>query len=508
MLKGQPYSHERYKKKVNKRLNKFVKQIPEHHAKVLDLLFLLDLTLLCPIVSHLYANFGAIAWAPELMFRSLIAMMLCGITSFDVWVSTMRSIPFYAIICGFHPTKVPGVGTFYDFCNRLLGLETSPPKQIRPPFGKRSRKDKSANKDKNADTKKHDGIIQKLADRIMRRPIEERQINPFALNADFSSFKRYRRVLLKIFYLIFVDNSIRLGLVDINNLNLSGDGSKIQTYANPSGKKLCDCDNRGKRPSDWCDCHRRYNDYEARWGYDSYHDCWVYGYNIYELTAYSLKHQYSLPLVVDIIPANRHDSVLSIVSMYEACNLLGFDVKVATFDAASDAKGIYQLGVEYWHTAMVIPLNPGNSGNVVNLPAKEFTLKGQPICQNGLPMTRWWYDKEKQRIKWRCPLVAVKSMPDVKNCPFASACSPSDYGRVIYTYPSESYRHFTVIQRESEIWKKHYNRHSNAENTHKRKKWDFALKETKTAGKERWFLRTILAAMCQHLNAWYDSLKN
>jgi len=360
MLKQEPYSHEKYKKKVNKRTHKFVTKIPEHHSKVKDLLFLkerglacspLDLSLLYPTVSHLYANFGAVAWNPELIFRSLIAMMLCGVTSFDVWVSMMRSTPFYAIICGFHPTKVPGVGTFYDFCDRLLGLDSSPPKHIRRSFRKRSKKDKSANKNKNADTRKHNGIIQRLADRIMRRPKEETQINPFAINTDFSRFKRYRRILLKIFYLIFVDNSIRLGLIDTNNLNLSGDGSKFQTYAKSNGKKLCDCDNRGKKPSEWCHCQRRYNDYQARWGYDSYHDCWVYGYTIYELTTYSCQQKYSLPLVIDIIPANRHDSVNCLLSMYEACNLLGFDVDVATFDAASDAKGIYQLGVEYWECA-------------------------------------------------------------------------------------------------------------------------------------------------------------
>jgi len=97
MLKQEPYSHEKYKKKVNKRTNKFVTKIPEHHSKVKDLLFLkerglacspLDLSLLYPIVSHLYAGFGTIAWQPELMFRSLIAMMLCGITS-DCVIATI-----------------------------------------------------------------------------------------------------------------------------------------------------------------------------------------------------------------------------------------------------------------------------------------------------------------------------------------------------------------------------------------------------------------------------------
>jgi len=117
-----------------------------------------------------------------------------------------------------------------------------------------------------------------------------------------------------------------------------------------------------------------------------------------------------------------------------------------------------------------------------------------------------WYDKSRQRFRWRCPLVALKSTPDVKTCPHASDCSPSSYGRVIYTYPKENYRRFTTIARDGDTWKKHYNRHANCENTHKRKKEDYAIKYTKTAGRERWFLRAILAAMCQHLSAWYKWL--
>jgi len=62
--------------------------------------------------------------------------------------------------------------------------------------------------------------------------------------------------------------------------------------------------------------------------------------------------------------------------MYQACNLLGFHASVAAFDAASDAKGINSIGVEYWESAMVIPLNPKNTGNIINLPAKEFTEHG------------------------------------------------------------------------------------------------------------------------------------
>ena len=35
------------------------------------------------------------------------------------------------------------------------------------------------------------------------------------------------------------------------------------------------------------------------------------------------------------------------------------------------------------------------------------------------------------------------------------------------------------------------------------KEYDFLLNQTRTAGRERWFLRVMLAAICQHLDAWY-----
>jgi hypothetical protein len=60
------------------------------------------------------------------MLRSCLAMMLCSVTSFDEWDAMMRDEPFYAIISGFSPDDIPGVGTFYDFQDRLLQRASQP----------------------------------------------------------------------------------------------------------------------------------------------------------------------------------------------------------------------------------------------------------------------------------------------------------------------------------------------------------------------------------------------
>jgi hypothetical protein len=77
------------------------------------------------------------------MLRSCLDMMLCGITSFTVWVAMMRDDRFYALISGFHPDDTPGVGTFYDFQNRLLQRPRRPRTTTRRPYRSRDQRDKA-----------------------------------------------------------------------------------------------------------------------------------------------------------------------------------------------------------------------------------------------------------------------------------------------------------------------------------------------------------------------------
>jgi hypothetical protein len=96
----------------------------------------------------------------------------------------------------------------------------------------------------------------------------------------------------------------------------------------------------------------------------------------------------------------------------------------------------------------------------------------------------------------------VQQLP-LTDCPhFAHDCSDSTYGRTIYTYPKANYRLFTRLPRGSLLWELHADRRSCAERSVKRKKLDFGLDHTRIAGRERWFFRVMLAAMCQHLDAW------
>jgi hypothetical protein len=457
-----------------------------------------------PILAALYSdNWGCIARHPVCMFRSCLAMMECGVTSFDVWVQMMHDDSFYALISGFHPQDVPGVGTFYDFQDRLLKRPRQPRTIRRRPYQRRDQRDKADHhKDKN-DLRPHQDIVNRLANRILARPFQPTPLAAVLEGcSDFSTLPIWERTLQSLFYACFVTRSVDLKLIDLESLHVAGDGSKLPTWANPHGKKRCDCDNRGKKPEERCCCHRAYHDPLALWGWDSYRQCWVYGHSFYELTNYSLRHRCQLPVVISMADCNRHDSVHGLATLYRGGETFGLPIQTASLDKAHDALGLFRLATKRWQMALIIPINERNQDNL-QYAGPLHLENGVPICPAGKRMRRWGFCPDRLRIKWRCPLAAAKKTPPLTTCPhFANGCSNSPYGRVIYTYPQENYRLHTLIPRDSDLWQCHQDARSCAERSVKRKKYDFCLLQTRTAGRDRWFFRLMLAAMCQHIDAW------
>jgi hypothetical protein len=500
-----PFPHKHYIRFVRNKARHYGGLRTDHrHFQVWVKLKESNLETAYAILAPLYAGGkGRPARHPVCMLRSCLAMMLCGVTSFTVWVQMMHDEPFYALISGFHPEDVPGVGTFYDFQDRLLQRPPQPRTTLRRPYRRRDQRDKAdQHKDKN-DLRPHQDIVNRLADRILTRPF---QPTPLAAvlegYSDFSALPLWEHILQSLFYTCFVARSIDLKLIDLDNLHVAGDGAKLPTWANPYGQKLCHCDNRGKESEERCRCHRAYNDPLALWGWDSYRKCWVYGHSFYELTAYSLQHCCQLPLVISMADCNRHDGVHGLATLYRGHETLDLPIQTASLDAAHDALGLFRLATNRWQMALVVPLNQRNKVNLQY--AGPLRIKeGIPICLAGKPMKRWGFCPDRLRIKWRCPLAAAKKTPEVTTCPhFGNGCSHSPYGRVIYTYPQENYRLHTLIPRNSNLWQCHQDARSCAERSIKRKKYDFHLLQTRTAGRDRWFFRVMLAAMCQHIDAW------
>ena len=110
-----------------------------------------DLSSITTLLQDCYDAKGPEPRDPASMLRSYLLYLMTkpeiGITE---WINEMKRIPYYAIISGFEPGDLPGVGTFYDFIDRLwTGTENNlKPKRQK----KRKRKAKKGKKGEKAPT--------------------------------------------------------------------------------------------------------------------------------------------------------------------------------------------------------------------------------------------------------------------------------------------------------------------------------------------------------------------
>ena len=84
-----------------------------------------DLSYIDDIMRNYYSKYGPAPRPASCMLRSLLLAIICKVTSITQWVNILRTQPLYAVISGFEPNDIPGVGTFYDFINRLWKLDTN-----------------------------------------------------------------------------------------------------------------------------------------------------------------------------------------------------------------------------------------------------------------------------------------------------------------------------------------------------------------------------------------------
>ena len=83
----------------------------------------LDLSQTTSILLGSYSKFGPAPRDPISMLRSYLLSIKLKITSITDWVSRLKECPLYAIISGFYPDDVPGIGTFYDFFRHIWNSE-------------------------------------------------------------------------------------------------------------------------------------------------------------------------------------------------------------------------------------------------------------------------------------------------------------------------------------------------------------------------------------------------
>lgn len=440
--------------------------------KIIDRFYHLDLSIADELLSDRYSVFGPCPRLPSCMLRSMLLALVFKKTSFTDWSAELKMNPLAAILSGFHPDNTPGVGTFYDFTDRLwLSKQDNFSAHAHAP--KKRKVAKPTNPNDKAEAIE-DCSVEELLERLKQTPPSDTQ--PFSK-------------LFQLFHDIFLRHSVDLNLVDLSSLVLSGDGTEVVTSARHRYRKLCKCKEKN------CSCSRYYSQPDTDCGYDSSRHKFYYGYNLYMLTAADSKSD--LPFFPLLQPASMHDS-FAFCHTYASMKVFCKEAHVSELllDSAHDAMAIYRFCEEN----AIRPLVDLNERNAANFKYKDtFTIgkDGIPVCEAGLKMCRDGCERNRMRIKYRCPNAGHA---DGVHCDHK--CSDSPYGRVVHVATSENPRMFTIPPRGSKEWKQEYNKRTSSERCNKREKEDYLLENGRHRSSKMWYCRLYCIMMCQHLNAW------
>ena len=280
--------HTEYKRMLRTRLNAYFpdkseiqKEIAPLYRKFRDL----DLSAVDRIMQSHYSNFGPIPWSPSNLLRAMLVMVSYKCVTFTRWVTELRVSPILAIICGFAPEHIPGVGTFYNFMTRLWDLPTDNfTSHIKKPQAKKPKKTKG--KGQKAESIESESVAQLIA-----------RLSQTQFCIDNEAYC----TLHKIFRTCFLDQSISFGLLNPEKLRLAGDGTPVVTAARARSHHVCDCIKKGIFN---CECPRYFPQPDCNVGWDSSRDAWYFGYDLYLLT----DSENDLPVFPILHQASKHDS--------------------------------------------------------------------------------------------------------------------------------------------------------------------------------------------------------
>ena len=444
-------------------------------------LWITDLTEITTLLQDDYGRGGPAPRNPTSMFRSFLLFLLTkpeiGITA---WVNELYRVPLYAILSGFVPGDVPGVGTFYDFVKRLWDANEN---NLKPKEQKRERKAKKGKKGEKAPSTTPNPV-KHLVEEVMRHEAKKTNL-PFDRLFDF-----FQTQILAV--------SAELGLLgDRNALSTAGDGTPVVTASYPRSKPTCDCHARGL-----ANCHhpRIYSQPDCDTGWDSSRERFFNGYHLYMLTAANSPHD--LPLYPRLHPASQHDAVSFVVSAAEFSQrfTLGTIDKML-LDAAHDAMAIYEL-LRHQNIEPFIDLNVRNTKNLETNGDIKISPEGIPVCSRGKKMRHDGFDHSQNRHKWKCPMMQART---TNACP--KPCSTAKYGRTFHTSSKDNPRLFPKTPRNSTKWQLVYKRRTAAERCNKREKIDYRLESGRHRSTKMWYMRLYGIMTCQHIDARYVHLQ-
>ena len=490
-MKPVTISHESYQSFLLEQLQQHysggILVLVSHDWPIIAKLWMTDLSYATEWLRDSYSVMGPSPRDPASMLRSYLLFLLTNPTiGITKWVDQLYRVPLYAILSGFEPGDIPGVGTFYDFFQRLWGVDKSNHKPHLQPKRKKQKKKKPKKGEKVAP--KNPGIVKKLVDRFLRYGAK-RNVLPTDR-------------LFEFFQSQFLAVSANLGILgELSALGAVGDGTPLETARYPRSQPTCDCHAQGITK---CNHPRLYSQPDCNSGWDSSRERYFNGYHLYMLS--TSDSRYDLPLYPRLQPASRHDSVSLVVSSIEFSQRFTLGtIEKLLLDAAHDAEPIYAL-LDHHQIEPFIDLNVRTKKNLSTDSDMLISPTGIPICPAALEMKPNGYDKSQNRQKWRCPL-AIGIKNSCKN-----PCSSAKYRRTFHTFKKDNLRLFTKTPRSSDKWQLTYKRRTSVERSNKREKVDYHLENGRHRSTKMWYIRIYGIMMCQHIDAWFahrsDELKN
>ena len=433
----------------------------------------LDLSQTDAILADTYSKYGPAPRTPSCMLRSYLLSLKLKFTSITAWVCELKTNPLYAILSGFTPGDVPGVGTFYVFLSRIWKSDSNnfSPKEC---YKKKKTPKGKKHGDKTLNIKSSAAF--RFIEFFKKHPLSGPQGSPLEL-----IFRLYKEQ--------FLDRSVQSGLINKDCLSLAGDGTPVRTQAKLRYKKTCSCGQAR------CSCKRLFSQPDCNCGWDSSRDCYFNGYHLYMYVAADSEND--LPVFPLLERASRHDMLSFLHSFFTMKAWLPeFRAARLLLDAAHDADAVYRYCLQE-NIIPFIDLNEGNLGNYIYKDTFYLDKDGTPICtKTAKKFRRDGYEPGRKRFKWRCPLA------DKNGCHCETPCSKSAYGRTVHTRPSDDPRLVNNPPRGSEEWEKEYAKRTSVERSNKREKEDYKLEDGRHRSTKMWYCRLYGIIMLQHLDAW------
>ena len=317
-------SHVDYQNFVLENLRKYYPN-PDSIARstwdIIDRFWNLDLSYTDEKLKNRYSVFGPKPRTPSCMHRSYLLSLDFKVTSLTEWAAQLKINPLYAILSGFEFGDTPGVGTFYDFLNRLWDSdEDNMTPHIHPIKATVKKPSTKGAKAKSVEKVSVEQLLQELED------------------TSFSISEQPYGSLFDLYNQEFLQQSVSKGLINPHALALAGDGTPFVTSARERKHRVCDC---ASKDINDCSCDRYFSQPDCDIGWDSSRSCFYHGYDLYMLVASDSESD--LPVFPLLNPASRHDSHGFLHAFFRMKSFLpDFHVKKLLLDSAHDAMPVYK----------------------------------------------------------------------------------------------------------------------------------------------------------------------